>query len=236
MEKKQDFKSSKVLVVGVGGLGTSCIYTLAQAGITNIGIVDKDVLELSNLNRQVIYNPDDIGKSKVLLAAKYIKNVFPDIKIKSYDLELNKKNIKKIIEEYDIVIDCSDNFTAKFLLNDACYFYKKILITASVIQFHGQILSIMPGKTTCLRCIFYNPPSEGIIPTCQEAGILGPLAGMFGILEAMEAIRYISQKKMLYINRLFTYNCLEIKGRKIPLKRNIDCPLCGKKPKIFGIQ
>ncbi|MBI5417900.1 HesA/MoeB/ThiF family protein [Candidatus Poribacteria bacterium] len=231
-----DISPYKVLIVGVGGLGSSCIHALAQAGVKNISIVDKDILDISNLHRQIIYRFEDENQPKVFLAAKYIKEKFPSIEIKPYNTEINKNNIAIFLEQYDIIIDGSDNFQTKFLLNDACFFYKKIFITASVIRFEGQILSVIPGKSTCLRCIFFSPPPDGLVPTCQEAGVLGTLPGMFGMLEAMEAIRYISQKKMLYINSLFTYNALEIKGRIIPFNRNPECPICGNSPEITNLQ
>ncbi|MHC4186938.1 MAG: HesA/MoeB/ThiF family protein [Planctomycetota bacterium] len=228
--------SSKVLIIGAGGLGSPAALYLAAAGIGTIGIVDADKVDLTNLQRQIIHHTEDVGKEKVISAENKIKAINPDVNVDVYNLRLVAENIREIIRKYDFVIDGTDNFPAKFLINDACYFENIPFSHAGILTFYGQLLTVIPGKTTCYRCIFRKPPPANAIPSCSQAGVLGVLAGLIGSLQATEAIKYLLDLGDLLINTLLNYNALTMKFRKTELKPNPDCPLCGHKPKITELR
>jgi len=224
--------SSKVLIVGAGGLGSPAALYLAAAGVGTIGIIDADEVELINLQRQIIHHTKDIGVKKVVSAQTKMQAINPDITVKTYSQLAKADNIRAIIREYDFVIDGTDNFGAKFLVNDACYFEKIPFSHAGILRFDGQLITVIPGETTCYRCIFHSPPPANAAPSCSQAGVLGVLAGVIGSLQATEAIKYLLGIGDLLINSLLTYNALTMKFRKINLSRNPNCPLCGDSPQI----
>lgn len=224
--------SSKVLIIGAGGLGAPAGLYLAAAGVGTIGIVDSDKVDLTNLQRQVIHHTKDIGVDKVISAQNKMNAINPNITIRTYQLRVNAENISEIIRQYDFVIDGTDNFPAKFLINDACYFEKIPFSHAGILRFDGQLVTVLPGKTTCYRCIFHSPPPAGAVPSCSQAGVLGVLAGVIGSLQAAEAIKYLLGIGDLLTNELLMYNALTMQFRKVRLNRNPDCPLCGKNPRI----
>jgi molybdopterin/thiamine biosynthesis adenylyltransferase len=228
--------SSKVLIVGAGGLGAPVGLYLAAAGVGTIGIVDADKVDLTNLQRQVIHHTDDVGTEKVLSAEAKMRAINPDITVKTYNLLAKANNVGDIVREYDFVIDGTDNFAAKFLINDACYFEKVPFSHAGILRFDGQLITVLPGQTTCYRCIFGAPPPADAVPSCSQAGVLGVLAGVIGSLQATEAIKYLLQTGDLLTNALLTYNALKMTFRKVPLKRNPNCPLCGKEPRITELK
>ena len=228
--------SSKVLIVGAGGLGSPAALYLAAAGVGTIGIVDGDKVDLTNLQRQIIHHSADVGVNKVISAENKIREINPEIKVKTHDLWARANNIREVIREYDFIIDGTDNFAAKFLVNDACYFEKKPFSHAGILQFDGQLITVLPGETVCYRCIFDTPPPLDAVPTCSQAGVLGVLAGVVGSLQATEAIKYLLGIGDLLTNTLLTYNALTIEFRKVRLKRNPDCPLCGNNPKITELK
>ena len=228
--------SSRVLMIGAGGLGAPAAMYLAAAGVGTIGIVDGDKVDLSNLQRQIIHHTDDVGVDKVVSAEGKIKAINPDTIIRTYPGRAKADNIRQMIREYDFVIDGTDNFPAKFLVNDACYFENIPFSHAGILQFDGQLMTVLPGQSTCYRCIFYAPPPANTVPSCSQAGVLGVLAGVVGSLQATEAIKYLLGIGDLLTNTLLTYNALTMTFRKVRLNRNSTCPLCGKSPHITDLK
>lgn len=222
---------AKVLIIGAGGLGSPAALYLAAAGVGQIGIVDQDVVEISNLQRQVIHFTPDIGKKKVESAREKINQINPDVKVMTYFDRVNAENILQIINDYDFIIDGTDNFSAKFLINDACVFAKKPFSHGGILRFQGQTLTFTPDST-CYRCIFDQPPPKGSVPTCSQAGILGAVAGILGTIQASEALKYIVGIGELLTNKLLTFDALNMEFRTINLKRNSNCPICGANPVI----
>lgn len=228
--------SSKVLIVGAGGLGSPAALYLAAAGVGIIGIVDGDRVNLSNLQRQIIHFSDDVGSEKVKSAENKMKALNPDVTVRSYNTRLNAGNISEIIREYDFVIDCTDNFSTKFLINDACYFERRVFSHAGILRFNGQLMTILPGQTACYRCIFDSPPPANAVPSCLQAGVLGVLAGVVGTLQATESIKYLLGIGDLLTDTLLTYDALTMNFRKVKLNRNRQCRLCGDNPEITELK
>jgi molybdopterin/thiamine biosynthesis adenylyltransferase len=224
--------SSKVLIVGAGGLGAPAALYLAAAGIGTLGIIDSDRVDLSNLQRQIIHHTTDLGSEKVDSAKSKIQAINPDVTVRTYHTRATAENIAELVRYHDFVIDGTDNFPAKFLVNDACFFEKIPFSHAGILRFDGQLITVLPGETTCYRCIFHAPPPDGVVPSCSQAGVLGALAGVIGCLQATEAIKYLLGIGDLLTNTLLTYNALTTDFRKIRLKRNPSCPLCGNNPQI----
>jgi adenylyltransferase/sulfurtransferase len=224
---------SKVLLIGAGGLGSPAALYLAAAGIGTIGLVDGDVVDLSNLQRQILHTTETIGVPKVESGRKMLSAINPDITIKTYQLNVDTENILGLVSEYDIVLDGSDNFTTRFLVNDACFFARKTLISASMFRFEGQLTTIKPhAGYPCYRCLYPEPPPAGLVPNCQEAGVLGVLAGTMGILQASEAIKEILGIGETIADKLVIYDALEMKFRKVSRPKDPRCPLCSATPTI----
>ncbi|HEY3347045.1 MAG TPA: molybdopterin-synthase adenylyltransferase MoeB [Nitrospirota bacterium] len=224
--------ASSVLVVGAGGLGSPIALYLAAAGIGRIGIIDGDVVDLSNLQRQVIHHTADIGKPKVVSAKEKIALMNPDVQVDIYQEMAASANLPGILKGYDFVIDGTDNFAAKFLINDACVLLGKPYSHGGILQFDGQTMTVVPGQSACYRCIFGKPPERDAIPTCSQAGVIGVLPGVLGTIQATEAIKYILGKGELLTNRLLTYSALSMHFREVKLSRNPKCPICGEEPTI----
>jgi molybdopterin/thiamine biosynthesis adenylyltransferase len=233
---QQKLLSSKVLLIGAGGLGSPTAFYLAAAGIGTIGIVDADKVELSNLQRQIIHHTTDLGLEKVKSAKTKLQAINPDVTVKPYHELVKAGNIRKIIREYDFVIDATDNFPAKFLINNACFFEKKPFSHAGVLRFDGQLITVLPGKTACYRCIFHSLPPPEVARSCSHAGILGVLPGVIGTLQATEAIKYLLGIGNLLTDTLLTYNALTMEFRKVRFPRNPECPLCGHNPSITELK
>jgi adenylyltransferase/sulfurtransferase len=223
--------NSKVLVIGAGGLGSPVLLYLAAAGIGTLGIVDSDKVDITNLQRQVIHFTDDLKKEKVLSAKEKIEKINPDVHVITYNTRVDASNIREIIKEYDFIIDGTDNFPAKFLINDACYFEKKPYSHGGILRFQGQTMTYTPGNA-CYRCIFETPPPKGVIPSCSEAGIIGAMAGLLGVIQASEAIKYLLSTGELLTNKLLFVDILNLEFRVINIKRNKKCPLCSESPEI----
>ena len=228
--------SSKVLIVGAGGLGAPAALYLAAAGVGTIGVIDYDRVDLTNLQRQIIHHTADIGSEKVDSARAKIQAINPDVTVRTYQTRVTAENISEIIRQYNFVIDGTDNFPAKFLVNDACYFEKVPFSHAGILQFDGQLITVLPGETTCYRCIFHSPPPAGVVPSCSEAGVLGVLAGVIGLLQATEAIKFLLGIGDLLTNTLLVYNALEMEFYKVKLNRNPNCPLCSENPQITELR
>lgn len=227
---------SKVLIVGAGGLGSPAAMYLAAAGVGTIGLIDADRVDLTNLQRQIIHHTDDVGTDKVTSAKNKIRRINPDVTVRTYKKWALAENIRPIIRDYDFVLDGTDNFAAKFLVNDACYFERKAFSHGGILRFDGQLITILPGKTTCYRCIFSAPPPAAAVPSCSQAGVLGVLAGVIGSLQATEAIKYLLGIGDLLTNTLLTYNALSMEFRRVTLNKNPDCPICGQKPSITELK
>lgn len=225
--------NSKVLIIGAGGLGAPAAMYLAAAGVGTIGIADADEVDLSNLQRQIIHTADDLGKAKVLSAKETINRMNPDVTVNTYRTFVAADNIMDLIRDYDFIIDGTDNFPAKFLINDACVMAEKPFSHAGIIRFRGQLMTYVPGEGPCYRCVFKDPPPKDAVPTCKQAGVVGAMGGVIGSLQAMEAIKYITGVGKLLTGYLLTYDAIEMEFRKIKLpKRNSDCAVCGDAPTI----
>lgn len=219
--------NSKVLIVGTGGLGSSCAYYLAAAGIGKIGLVDFDLVELDNLQRQILHATSDIGKTKVESAKAKLSNLNPEIEIITHKVKLSSENILDIVAGYDLLVECSDNFSTKYLLNDTSILTKKPLFYAAVLRFEGQAMTIIPKKSACYRCLFPKPPSEDEFISPKDAGILGAVAGIIGLVQATEVLKYILNIGELLTDKLLTFDSLATTFKKIKVKANPKCPVCG---------
>lgn len=228
--------ASKVLIVGAGGLGSPAGLYLAAAGVGTIGIIDADDVDLTNLQRQIIHHTADVGTAKVESAAAKMRAINPDVTVETYHQWALADNIRPIVRQYDFVIDGTDNFPAKFLVNDACFFEKTAFSHAGILRFDGQLMTVLPGRTACYRCVFHSPPPAGAVPSCSQAGVLGVLAGVIGALQATEAIKYLLSLDSLLTDSLLTYNALTMRFRRVALNRNPNCPLCGEKPEITTLR
>lgn len=225
--------NAKVLIIGAGGLGAPAAMYLAAAGVGTIGIVDADDVDLSNLQRQIIHSTEDIGKPKVKSAKETLEKINPDVKVNPYHMFVGASNIRELIREYDFIIDGTDNFSAKFLINDACVLEKKPFSHAGIIRFQGQLMTYVPGKGPCYRCIFKDPPPKDAVPTCKQAGVIGAMGGVIGSLQAMEVIKCIVGKGELLTGYLLTYDALTMEFRKVRLPKDTrDCAVCGDHPTI----
>src|SRR5512138_3771769 len=224
--------NSKVLIIGAGGLGAPIALYLAAAGVGTIGIADADEVDVTNLQRQVIHFTPDVGRPKVLSAAEKMRAINPDVTVNSYQEWVSAANIAGLISGYDFIIDGTDNFAAKFLINDACVLGGKPYSHGGILQFDGQTITVQPGESACYRCIFPEPPPKDVIPTCSRAGVIGVLPGVLGTIQATEAIKFLLGKGDLLTDRLLTYSALRMKFREVPLKRTANCPVCGENPTI----
>jgi len=225
--------NSSVLIIGAGGLGSPAALYLAAAGVGTIGIADADEVDLSNLQRQVIHATKDIGKAKVLSAKESMEAINPDVTVKTYQTFVDSETIMDLIKDYDFIIDGTDNFPAKFLINDACVMAKKPFSHAGILRFQGQLMTYVPGEGPCYRCVFKDPPPKDAVPTCKQAGVIGAMGGVIGSLQAMEAIKYILGVGDLLTGYLLTYDALTMEFRKIKLPQHVkNCPVCGEHPTI----
>ena len=224
--------NASVLIIGAGGLGATAALYLAAAGVGTIGIVDADEVDLSNLQRQVIHTTNDVGKAKVKSAAETMEAINPDVTVKTYRTFVDSTNIMDLIKDYDFIIDGTDNFPAKFLINDACVMAGKPFSHAGIIRFKGQLMTYVPGEGPCYRCVFKNPPPKDAVPTCKQAGVIGAMGGVIGSLQAMEAIKYIIGKGELLTGKLLTYDALKMEFHTIKLPKDHHCAVCGDEPTI----
>ena len=231
---QQKLLAAKVLIIGTGGLGSPAAMYLAAAGVGTIGLVDADTVDLSNLQRQIIHTTQDVGKAKVISACETIKAMNPDVRVLTYQELATAASISGIIadQDYDFILDCTDNFPAKFLINDACVLAGKPFSHAGIIRLYGQTMTYLPGQGPCYRCIFNAPPPPGTVPSCKEAGILGVIGGVIGTIQATEAIKYILGVGELLTGCLLTYDALDMSFRKVNLTGNDNCAVCGSSPTI----
>ena len=223
---------AKVLLIGCGGLGSPCAFYLAGAGIGRIGLVDSDAVELNNLQRQILHFTHNIGQSKVDSAKEKLRALNPDLEIVPYRLRLTSENIMEVIEDYDFVVDGSDNFPTRYLVNDACILSNTPFSHAGILQFDGQAITVIPRQGPCYRCLFAEPPPPGMVPSCQEAGILGAVAGVLGMIQATEALKFVLGKGELLVGKLLIFNALEMTFRTFAVPRNEECPVCSDDPTV----
>ena len=222
---------SKALIIGAGGLGSPSAIYLSLAGVGTVGIVDFDVVELSNLQRQVLHHTSDVGRPKVQSALDNIKSYNPDVNVVLHETRLESDNAMDIIGQYDLVINGADNFATRYLVNDACYLLNKPLVDGSILIFDGQATVFLPGEG-CYRCLFPSPPPPGMVPNCAEAGVLGALTGLVGSIQATEALKYFLGIGDSLSSRLLLIDALSMSFREVRLKRNPKCPLCGDSPTV----
>ena len=230
---------AKVLLIGAGGLGSPAAMYLAAAGVGTLGIVDFDTVDVSNLQRQLLHGTKDVGRPKVDSAIDRLHDINPDIKVIGHRQPLSSANALEILKEYDIVVNGSDNFPTRYLVNDACQFLKKPLVDASIFMFEGQITVFMPAGNAygyaagpCYRCLYPDPPPPGEVPSCAEAGVLGVLPGIVGSLQAVEVIKLILGKGEPLIGRMLLIDTLDMSFRSLKVQKNVDCPVCGEDPSV----
>lgn len=227
---------AKVLIIGAGGLGCPVGYYLAAAGVGIIGMVDNDSVELSNLQRQIAHNTDRLGMLKVDSAKATFEALNPDAKVVGIKERLNKDNIMDFMKDYDIVVDGSDNFPTRYLVNDACVMLRKPLVSGAILRFEGQVTTIVPGEGHCYRCLFEEMPPAGLVPSCQEAGVIGAIPGVVGSLQAIEVFKLILGKGDVLKNTLLIYDALKTTFRRVKVTKNPVCPVCGDNPTITELQ
>lgn len=232
---QEKIMAGKVLLIGAGGLGSPAALYLAAAGVGTIGIADGDNVDITNLQRQVIHFTEDLNVPKAESAMNKMKRINPDVKVEIYKERICAENAAAIIGKYDFIIDGTDNFPAKFLINDACVLAKKAFSHAGILRFDGQAMTYTPGNA-CYRCVFPEMPPKGVIPTCSQAGILGPVAGILGTVQAAEALKFFIGKGELLINRLLIMDAFKMEFRTVKFKRNVKCPVCGDEPSITALK
>ena len=223
---------SKVLLIGAGGLGCPSAIYLAAAGVGTIGIVDNDVVDLSNLQRQILHHTSSLGTPKTESAKAALHAINPSIEVNTYQEKLSSANVMEIIEPYDIIVDGSDNFPTRYLINDACVWTGKPNVHGSVFRFEGQVTLFNPYQGPCYRCLYPNPTPPDLAPSCADAGVLGVLPGVVGLLQAVETIKFIIGEGDSLAGRLITYDALTTSFREFKLRRDLGCPVCGENPTI----
>ena len=229
---QQKILEARIILLGAGGLGSPAAYYLAAAGIGNLGIVDFDQVDLSNLQRQIIHSTERIGMLKTESAKKTIQALNPDVNVTLYNEKIDSSNILSIIKDYDYVVDGSDNFPTRYLVNDACVMENKTLIHGSIYRFEGQVTVFKPNSGPCYRCLYPEPPPPGMSPNCQEGGVLGVLAGIIGNLQVVEVLKLILGIGEPLVGKLLIYDALKTEFRNLNLRKDASCPLCGEEPTI----
>lgn len=224
-------RKARVLIVGCGGLGSPVAMYLAAAGVGTIGLVDGDVVTLSNLQRQIIHFTDDIHRPKVESAAEKMQHMNPEVEIRTYECFLTEDNAPDIIRDYDFIVDCTDSFASKYLVNDACVMAEKPFCAGGVVKYGAQVMTYVPGAA-CYRCVFPEPPAENDVETCSTVGVLGSVVGIMGSIQATEAIKYLAGVGELLTNRLLMIDALTMSFHTLQFSHNDDCPLCGQHPSI----
>lgn len=232
-EGQKKLLNSSALVIGAGGLGSPALLYLAAAGVGNLGVVDGDLVELSNLQRQIIHRTTDLGREKVLSAEEEIKRINPDCQVLAIPERISVVNARRIIRGYDVVLDGSDNFATRFLVADCCRFENIPLVSAATLRFEGQLMTFLPGKgNPCYRCYIPEPPPAGLVMNCQEAGILGAVVGVMGTLQAVEAIKILLGLGQIFSHKLLVYDALDGSFRTLKRLPDPACPMCRESPVI----
>ena len=230
---QEKLRAARVLIVGAGGLGSPAALYLAASGVGTLGIVDGDHVDLSNLQRQILFSAADVGQPKALAASRRLGGLNPEIAIVAHALELRADNVGTLVRSYDLVIDGTDRTAVRYLVNDACVILGKPLVSAAIHRFEGQAMTYVPGRGPCYRCLF--PDANAAAVTCAEAGVLGVLPGVLGVIQATEAIKLILGQGEPLVGRLLTYDALEMRFREFPFTRRTDCAVCGDTPRIASL-
>ncbi|MFP9193447.1 SAMP-activating enzyme E1 [Natrialbaceae archaeon A-CW1-1] len=241
-EGQQRLLDGSVLVVGAGGLGSPAIQYLAAAGVGRLGIVDDDVVDRSNLQRQIIHADDDVGRRKVDSAAAFVHGLNPDVDVDKYPTRLSPENVADLVDPYDIVLDASDNFATRYLLNDYCVLTETPLSHGAIYRFEGQMTTFTngarepnPDETPCYRCLFPEAPEPGTVPDCATTGVLGVLPGTVGCIQATEVVKLLLETGEVLEGRLLLYDAMEMTFETVEMLPNPDCPVCGRDPAIDSI-
>jgi adenylyltransferase/sulfurtransferase len=229
---QEKLKAAKILLVGSGGLGSPNALYLSAAGIGTLGLIDFDVVDQTNLQRQLLFGSDSVGIPKVEAAKKRIQSINPNVVVNTYNELLSSKNAMAIIKDYDLVIDGTDNFPTRYLVNDACVFLNKTNIYGSIFRFDGQATVFKPKVGPCYRCLYPEPPPPGEVPSCAEGGVLGILPGLVGMIQASEAVKYFLGKGESLVGRLLQISVLDMTFREVKIRRDPQCPVCGDHPTI----
>src|SRR5216684_873887 len=232
MEGQLKLKSAKVLLIGTGGLGAPLGLYLAAAGVGRLGLVDFDVVDFTNLQRQVTFGSDDVGKPKTEAARNRLASLNPDIQIETFEIKLTSDNALELFKDFDLIVDGTDNFPTRYLVNDACILLGKPNVYGSIFRFEGQITVFGMPEGPCYRCLYPEPPPPGLVPSCAEGGVLGVLPGIVGSIQAMETIKLILGRGDSLVGRLLLYDALAMRFRELKLRRNVECPVCGDHPTI----
>ena len=241
MDGQKRLKNAKVLAVGAGGLGSPTLMYLAAAGVGTLGIVDADVVDASNLQRQILHATSRIGEPKVSSAQKTIAEINPDVKVIPHEERMTSENVERLFSAYDLVVDGTDNFPTRYLVNDASVFLGKPVVHGSIFRFDGQVTTFVPKKAAqkfgvpegpCYRCLYPEPPPPHLAPSCQEAGVLGILCGIIGTIQATEAIKLILGKGDVLSGRLLAYDSLKMRFHELRLRKDTSCPVCSTSPRI----
>ena len=232
---QKKIRGARVLLVGAGGLGAPVGYYLAAAGVGTLGIADADQVELSNLQRQIVHATSDVGKNKARSARETLEALNPGVQVRTIEERITSRNILELLADYDMVVDGSDNFPTRYLVNDACILAGKPLSHGAVFRFHGQVMTIVPGRGPCYRCLFREPPPPGMVASCEEAGVLGVLPGLIGLIQATEVLKWILGAGRCLVGRLLNYEALEMEFRVIRVRRDPRCPVCGDEPTIRSL-
>jgi molybdopterin/thiamine biosynthesis adenylyltransferase/rhodanese-related sulfurtransferase len=232
LEGQQRLKAASVLLVGAGGLGSPAALYLAAAGVGRIGIVDFDVVDLSNLQRQIIHSTENVGRPKLESAAERLHAVNPNIEVVPFETQLSSENALEILKDFDVIVDGTDNFPTRYLVNDACVLLKKPNVYGSIFRFEGQASVFYAEKGPCYRCLYPEPPPPGLVPSCAEGGVLGVLPGIVGAIQAAETLKLLLGIGDVLIGRLLLFDALAMQFRQLKLRKNPECPICGDHPTI----
>jgi len=237
-EGQERLLGSRVLVIGAGGLGSPLLMYLAAAGVGTLGIVDDDLVDITNLQRQIVHTTPRLGEGKVASAAAAVRDLNPDVKIDSYPVRLSAGSAADLIRPYDLVVDGSDNFATRYLVNDACFLLSKPLVTAALLRFEGQLFTFDPKHrpgTPCYRCVFPEAPGEDVVPRCDQAGILGAVAGVMGTCMAAEVLKELLGIGTTLAGHMLLYDALDTRFQRIAVPADPACPLCGSQPSITDL-
>lgn len=232
---QKKIKAASVLLVGAGGLGSPAAMYLAAAGVGRIGIVDFDTVDFSNLQRQIIHSTDDVGKPKLHSARERIVSINPHVEVETYETSLTSENALEILGEYDVIVDGTDNFPTRYLVNDACVLLGKPNVYGSIFRFEGQASVFHAERGPCYRCVYAEPPPPGLVPSCAEGGVLGVLPGIIGTIQATEALKLILGEGDPLIGRLLLFDAMKMRFRELRLRKNQECPICGDHPTIHQL-
>lgn len=235
VEGQEKLMNSRVLIIGAGGLGCPAALYLCAAGVGTLGLMDGDMVDVSNLQRQVLHTTADVGRFKVVSAAEKLKALNPNTRLRPYPENFGKDNALQVLGDYDFVVEATDSISAKFLINDACVMAGKPFTCGALLKWQAQVFTRARG-TACLRCIYGDRPPEGMVPTCAQAGVMGAVAGMAGTIEAAEAVKYLCTAGQPLTDRLLTFDALNMDFQIVETEHNRDCPVCGDHPVITQLR